>query len=333
MGHWSIPFNRRSEVGVSALGMNRHGEVRSASEFKDIFEDTGESYRPYRCPFCEVPYEDRCIITECVKAPHFKLPDGTSHREGCNGEAGDDASPSVNTPSKAPKRTVVRGVELPEALVGRRKAQPVRKSGDNGLGLPPDAIEVVRRRKAVAADKTISSHYTTSLLRAIIHGYRRLRKHAYDQAIAAKLQKGSAEYNECFRETLNRHSLSLYGQKLTYGTAFQGSKLTPWHVERVYSGSGKIRTEGDYLVIRDADSWPKQFKSKELLPFEVKLSRTLAPDTPTSHLQAMEELEGLAVMGQDIEWHAYGLPLLQGERFELSIDSLDHFYWIGQHRR
>ncbi len=307
--------------------MNKYGEVRSASEFKDIFEDTGESYRPYCCPFCEVLYEDRCIITECVKAPHFKLPDGTVHREGCNGEAGSEESLSVATPSKAPKRTVVGGIELPEALVGRRKAQPVRTPDDEGKGLRPDAIEVARRRRLVAADKTILSHYTTSLLRAIIHGYRRLKKHAYTEAIAAKLEKGSTEYNKFFREMLSQHRLSLYGQKLTYGTAFQGSKLAPWHIERVYSGSGQIRVEVDHLVIKDIDSWPKESKSKELVPFEVKLMRELPPDAPTSHLKVLEALEGIAVTGQTIEWHAYGLPLLRGTQFELSIDLLDHFYF------
>src|SRR5471032_1653500 len=107
---------------LSSLGMNSKGEVRSASEFKDIFEDVGESHGPYRCPFCEVLYEDRCIVTECVKAPHFKLPNGTDHAVGCNGELGEESSTVVIGPSKAPKRTVVGGVELPEALVKRRKA-------------------------------------------------------------------------------------------------------------------------------------------------------------------------------------------------------------------
>lgn len=314
--------------------MNKNGDVRSASEFKEIFEETGNSYGPYRCPFCEVPYEDRCIITECVKAPHFKLPNGTPHRGCCNGEAGEDAPTGVSGLPKVPKRTVVGGIELPEALVKRRKALPVRKPGDDGLGPPPDAVEVARRRRLIAADKTISSCFTTSQLRPIIHAYKRLRKHAYEQAIAAKLKRGSAEYNASFRETLNAHDLSLYEHKLTYGNAFQGSKLQPWRVERVYYGSGKVRAEGDYLVIKDVDSWPKLPKSKEdLAPFEVKLSRALVPDAPTSHLRALEELERLATDGQDIEWYAYGLPMFQGEKFELLMGSLDHLYWIGQHQR
>lgn len=308
--------------------MNKYGEVRSASEFKDIFDVTGNSYRPYRCPFCEVPYEDRCIITDCVKAPHFKLPDGTTHRNGCNGEAGEDASAGVRNASRAPKRTVVGDIELPEALVKRRKASSVRKPGDDGLGTPPDAMEVARRRRSIAADKTISSHYTTSQLRAIIHAYMRLRKHAYDEAVKAKLIPGSAGYKESFRNTLDSYKLSLYEQKLTYGNAFQSCKLSPWRVERVYYGSGKLRAEGDYLVIKDANSWPKQAKSKDLVPFEVKLSRVSVPGAPTSHLRALEELERLATAGDDVKWYAYGLPTLQNdEKFELMVDSLDHFHF------
>ena len=107
--------------------MSKSGDVRSASEFKEIFEETGNSYGPYKCPFCEVPYEDRCIVTECVKAPHFKLPNGTAHRNGCNGEAGDNASAAVSDSPEASKRTVVGKIEIPEALMKRRKASSVRK--------------------------------------------------------------------------------------------------------------------------------------------------------------------------------------------------------------
>jgi len=314
--------------------MNSNGEVRSASEFKDIFDDTGNSYRPYRCPFCEVLYEDRCIITECVKAPHFKLPDGTTHRNGCNGEAGDDTSTSAGVPTRPQKRKVVGEIELSEALVKRRKASSFRNPEHAGLEAPPDATEVARRRRLIAADKTISSHYTTSLLRPIIHAYKRLRKHAYDWAIAAKLEKGSSKYNESFRNTLSAYKLSLYEQKLTYGNAFQGSKLHPCRIERVYYGSGKVRAEDDYLVLVDFDSWPKQPKSKDLAPFEVKLKRLPLPDAPTSHLRALDELEKLVKVGHSIEWYAYGLPALQDdEKFELFVDSLDHFYWSGQHQR
>ncbi|MGE8454821.1 MAG: hypothetical protein ACN6OP_30270, partial [Pseudomonadales bacterium] len=106
-----------------------------------------------------------------------------------------------------------------------------------------------------------------------------------------------------------------------------GSKLKPWGEERVYYGSGKVRADGDYLVINDVDSWPKPPEGEA--HFEVKLSRALASDAPTSHLRALEELERLATAGQVVEWYAYGLPVLQDEKFELLVNSLDHFYWIG----
>lgn len=313
--------------------MNRNGEVRSASEFKEIFEETGGSFGPYRCPFCEIAYEDRCIVTECVKAPHFKLPNGTSHRNGCNGETGDGASGGTSGTSEASKRTVVGKIEIPEALVQRRKASSVRKSGEDGLGIPPDAIEVARRRRLVASDETISSRFTSSQLRPIVHAYKRLRKHAYKEAVAAGFQQGSSAYNAHFRETLTAHELLLYKQKLTYGTAFQGSKLSPWHVERIYNGSGNVRVEDDWLVIEDVNAWPRQLKGKDLIPFQVKLSRTLPQDSPTSHLRALTELENIAASAGEVEWWAYGLPTLAGQQFELKLDNMDHIYWVGQHQR
>jgi hypothetical protein len=102
--------------------MNRTGEVRSASEFKEIFDETGDSYAPYRCPFCEARYEHRCVVSECVKAPHFKLPSGTTHVGDCNGEAGAVVFNVRRGLTKTSKRSVVGEIELPEALVKRRNA-------------------------------------------------------------------------------------------------------------------------------------------------------------------------------------------------------------------
>ena len=322
------------ETDLSALGMNNKGEVRTASEFKSIFEDSGQSFRPYRCPFCEVPYEDRCIITECVKAPHFKLPDSTRHRGDCNGEVGEDEVIHRDIDLAQPKRTVVGKIDVPEALVRPRKASIVRRVGDDGFGLPPDAVEVLRRRKIIAADKTISKCFTASQLRPIVHAHKQLRKHAYKQAIAAKLKPGTAEYNAHFGQTLGEHSLSLYGQKLTYRNAFQGHKLQPHRAERLYFGNGKVTAEGGYLVLRDAQSWPTQPKSQlNLLPFFVRISRTVDINPSTSHLKAMEELEQLAASSSELEWYAYGLPVIQGDRYELAVESLDQIYWVGQHKR
>lgn len=329
-----VLLNVIAETVLSSLGMDRNGDVRSAFEFKEVFEETGKSSGPYSCPFCEVSYEEKCIVTECVKAPHFKLPNGTTHRDGCNGEAGDGATASVSGPPKTPQRMVVGDIELPEALVKRRKPSRLRKPDDDGLGPPPNAVEVARRRKLIAADRTISSSYTTSQLRPVVHAYKHLLRRAYEQATAAGLTRGSVEYNAKFREVLNACDLSLYEHKLTYGSAFQGRRLRPWHLERVYYGSGTVRTEGNYLVITDVDSWPMLSKSRdELAPFDVKLSRTVRQDAPTSHQRAMGELERLALAAQNIEWYAFGLPELHNEKFELLIDSLDHFYWLAQHRR
>ena len=314
---------------MSSLGMNLKGEVRSASEFKQIYEDTGVSSVPYRCPFCEVDYEDRCIVTVCVKAPHFKLPNGTDHRNGCTGEAGDGVTAVASAVLKAPKRKVVGDIDLPESLVKRRKPSFVRKAGDVGHGQPPDAAEVTRRRKLLATDQTISAHFTTSHLRPIAHAYKLLREQTGKQAASQNLGRGTSEYNAYFREVLAAYRLSLYGQKLTYGTSFQNSNLVPGSVERIYFGRGKVQIESGHLIIKDGGLWPTVPKSKDnLLPFDVTISRTPEIDAPTSHQRMLDALERIAAAGQSIEWYAYGAPARQDEKFELALDSLDHLYWI-----
>nr|WP_198981131.1 hypothetical protein [Herbaspirillum sp. ASV7] len=309
--------------------MNEKGEVRSASEFKQIFEDAGVSHAPYKCPFCEARYEDRCIVTVCVRAPHFKLPNGTYHRNGCNGEAGDAAIAITSSPSSGPKRSVVGDIDLPEALVKRRKPTLVRKEGDVREGLMPDAAEVVRRKKMVSADKTISAHFTTSHLRPIVHAYKNLRELTGKAAISKGHERGTSQYNAVFTEVLNLYRLSLYGQRLTYGTAFQSSKLVPEGDERIYSGRGKVEISGNHILIKDLDQWPTVRRSKEnMLPFVVRMNRAPEHDATTSHLRMLHVLEGFAAVGQVIEWYGLGIPVRLEQNFELALDTLDHIYWI-----
>jgi hypothetical protein len=139
----TVPIATRN-YDVSELGMNSRGDVRTAYEFKDIFDDTGVSHRPYRCPFCEVPYEDRCIVTECVKAPHFKLPNGTTHRGICDGEP--ESAPSTQ-PASRPVREVVGELDVPEALVPRRPP-----GGSARPAAPSSALR--RPRRKLVADET-----------------------------------------------------------------------------------------------------------------------------------------------------------------------------------
>ena len=101
---------------MSALGMDANGFVRTAFEFKDIYERTGEISDKYYCPFCMVSYIDKCISTTCKKAPHFSLPNDTSHRGDCNGEVA-SADLAISKDSKIIGRTVIGDVDFPEALV------------------------------------------------------------------------------------------------------------------------------------------------------------------------------------------------------------------------
>lgn len=307
--------------------MNAMGELRSASEFKDVYDATGQSFGPYCCPFCEAPLEDRCIVKPCVKAPHFKFPNGTWHREGCTGEDGVLALATVEGRSQQHRRRVVGDVELPEALVRRRGARVVRMPGDDGQGKPPDSAEIERRRELVAADSTLSSRFTASMLRPIAQAYLTLMEEARQQARAANHQQGSLEYKATFLATLDACSLSLYEQKLTYRTAFRGFKVPPLNVKRIYHGSGTVRLERDMLIIRDAHTWPKH-KGADLEAFEVSVQRAPLPNAPTSHLAALAELVRLSQSRRRVNWFAYGLPGLQAPGYELAVETIDHLFWM-----
>lgn len=307
--------------------MNARGELRSASEFKDVYDATGQSFGPYCCPFCEAPFVDRCIVKPCVKAPHFKFPNGTWHREGCTGEDGVLALATVEELSQKHRRRVVGDVGLPEALVRRRGARVVRMPGDYGQGKPPDSAEIERRRELVAADPTLSSRFTASMLRPIAQAYLTLMEKARKQAGAANHRQGSLEYKATFFATLDACSLLLYEQKLTYRTAFRGFKVPPLDAKRIYHGSGTVRLELDRLIIRDAHTWPKN-RGADAVAFEVSIQRTLLPNAPTSHLAALDELLRLSQSGQRVNWFAYGLPRLEVAGYELAVETIDHFFCI-----
>ena len=306
--------------------MNDRGEVRSASEFKSAFLDGEGSYGPYKCPFCEVAYEDRCIVRQCVKAPHFKLPNGTDHRNGCNGESGDVVEVVAVKSSRAPKRKVVGDIEMPQALVKRRPPRVVKPAGAPGLTVP-DAVEVTRRRRALAGESTMSTCYTTTQLRAIVQAFEGLKDHIRSEAPKKGLTPGTPAYNEFYRDVLASFDLSLYGQHLSYATAFQSHKIAPWRQPRISFGSGRVTVEGDTCVITDVNVWPTVPKSKDnLVPFVVVLNRVLPSTAPTNHCHALEVIEGFAATGQRISWHGYGLPVLRDGRFVLEVESLDDLY-------
>lgn len=306
--------------------MDCRGDIRTAYEFKDIFADSGVSHRPYRCPFCEVPYEDRCIVTECVKAPHFKLPKGTKHRGNCDGE------PEIEyraEPAVSPARVVVGDVDVPEALVARRNPRRVIPAGATpAAGTSPSDEETRRRRKMLAAERTLDSKFTSYLLQQIVLAHRKLMKAAFDQASAAKLTRGSSAYGEMFKTVLEERALDLFGQRLTYRSAFLGSRLSPSSRPRIYSGSGAVENTGSDCVITDKDTWPREFKSSERVPLIVCVPQVPAAGAPVVHLRAIEELQRMGEQRDTIHWWAYGAARLDGAgRWVLTPTSLDHLCW------
>jgi hypothetical protein len=297
-----------------------------------MFADTGISASPYKCPFCEVLYVDKCIVTECVKAPHFGLvPKGENHRNGCNGEATDSGIVTTSKPSRAPKGVVAGDIDLPEALVSRRNPTRLRQPDDDDDGLPPDATEVRRRRHIVAGDPTIQSCFTTYNIRTIVEASKRLRSQVHDAAVALGQRPGTDEYKKTFRVSLEFHPLLLNKVKLNYRIAFSNSKLFPSKDNRIYNGSGTISIDDNFIVIQDNDVWPTTFERTTSVPLTVRIARTLPSESPTTHVRALKELEQLALERKPIEWWAYGTAKLCDDRFEVLADSFDHLYWKNQY--
>jgi hypothetical protein len=79
------------------------------------------------------------------KGPSFQASSNATHLNGCNDKSGETETLSLEVRAASAKRTVVGKIEIPEALVKRRKASTVRKPGDSGLGPPPDTFEIARR--------------------------------------------------------------------------------------------------------------------------------------------------------------------------------------------
>jgi hypothetical protein len=309
---------------MSELGMNSRGEVRTAYEFKDIFDESGISHRPYRCPFCEVDYEDRCIVTDCVKAPHFKLPNGTSHRGNCDGEPEASSSERVSRPA----RVVVGEVDVPAALVTRRAPRIVRGANAKVDDPIPSEVEIQRRRRSLAGEGALAGKFTSSLLRAIVEAHKKLMKVAFETAAAAGHRKGSAEYKDTFKALLEAYPLELFGQKLTYRNAFQTSKLSPASRPRIYEGSGTVDAGGRVVQLSGGNEWPKEYGKPETTSFTVTVRRTLSRDAVAAHEQALDDLLSLAAAGQSVRWWAYGLPRLDAANgWVLAVESLDHLYW------
>jgi hypothetical protein len=304
--------------------MDANGIIRTAYEFKDIFERTGASHSPYCCPFCVVHYIDKCISVTCKKAPHFSLPKGIDHLHPCNGEGEPDPSTTLIVDLDEPKRTIVGDVDFPESLVAaRRERGRQKRHGEWGV---PTIEEIVQRRKQVDTTDLLATKYTSSLLRTFGMAYRDLRGLARE-AVAASGEPGSSEYKEAYRNIVTSRRLALYGEPFTYGSAFYNSKLTPAATPRIFQGAGTVKRMGTELVIGDNSWWPRAYKRPEQLPLFVVADATLPPDSPRLHAELLADLARAADEGATVNWNAYGLVELTSDgEFLLRLETLDHLF-------
>ena len=315
---------------MTTIGMDSRGVVRSASEFKDIFQETGESTGPYKCPFCEAPYNDEGITSDSRHAPYFELCNGWSHVLGCTGQPyslqGDERYPDLTRIFALPG-----AIQVPSALVGRRKAFAFPSPWGSGEDVGLDGREVARRRDIAASDVSLTGVYSTVFVRHLVHAHRQLRKHVYCAAMEADLLQGSPEYDALYNRVLCLHPLSLYEHALNYATAFQGCRQCPAKVARVFYGTGRLHIFGDSLVLSDRDKWPgKPHDCFSLSPFRVTIRRPIEPQASEGQARLYAQWEATARADHVVEWYAYGTPQEQGDGFELVVSSVDHLYCYGQ---
>lgn len=310
---------------MSGLGVDRYGVVRSAYEFKDMYDRTGEYTGEYCCPFCEVRYVDKCVTTRCKNAPHFALPPlARGHRGKCNGEAASPPGLVAEIKDDGARRRKVRDVDFPEALVA---ASPERGRFRKKVeGFEPSPEEVESRRRSVNTKGFLASKFTSSLLRTFVFAHGDLKELAKKQAQTCGLPS-TPEFNRAFREVMESRPLELYGERLTYNTVFMNSRLSPPETPRIYQGIGTVQREGQELVIWDKDAWPKERKGSEKLDFFVVADAEIEHSTPRTHKRLHANLAAAVENGTRITWHAYGnVQHSEANQFVLRLESLDHLF-------
>lgn len=311
---------------MSSLAMNENGDVATAWEFRDRFLSARERYTKFSCSLCGVLLHDRCIYTECKKAPHFYLPKGESHEHWCGPQeasiVGPVVSPSIveNSPRY---RVLKRNVELPEALVRRR----IRKfSFEVPGGLNPERVPAVEaeRRANLMRSGDIPQRQTTSMLREVATAYDKVIEEV--RTIAKEEGLPDAKQWELRSATLKDFPLNLYGDASNYSEAFRNPKGGIKTVERIYHGySGRVGIDDGQLRITANEGYQSQSEAgngaAQLASFFV-----LIPSQRRGEYALEIELRQLLIEAAEkrlrVRWFAYGLPVEIDRNALLKIESL-----------
>lgn len=315
---------------MSSLAANDFGDVATAREFRDMFLDQKLKFSQFFCPTCEMELHARCIYTECVRAPHFYVPNNEKHEPWCepleNGIVG-PVTPVADDGSIPGFKVLRRDVELPEALVRRRMARmgfPV----PTGLKRGSVSGDEAKRRAKRLRDVGIPQRQTTSMLREVATAYERLGAAVREQA-----EKEKTNATEMWRRVNEAHSrcpLDLYGERLDYNSAFRNPKGKIHTAPRIYKGRrGTADFHEDRVIIVAGERFGPQPIDQDDPSAQAQFVVFLPPDPGNEmawQTNLRTELEAAAKRRAKVNWYAYGTPGVVGVHALLELESLDDLY-------
>ena len=122
-------------------------------------------------------------------------------------------------------------------------------------------------------------------------------------------------------------SLKLYGDRLSYRTAFLNSRLRPPSGPRIYQGTGTVFKEENSFVIEGAEKWlGPQESADEESHLRVIVTINRGAKLPKMHRELASALENAAISKSILKWSAYGQVERYGNTIILNLKELDHLY-------
>lgn len=304
-------------------------QERTAYEYREFYLDQELEFKPFTCPFCDVPLTPVNLYTkeEIAKSPHFRADKG-DHRSGCDG------SPLFmrTMDRRPPKRHVERReFQLPEALVPRRP--PVITSAVHSrppsVGIP-DEEEVKQRRKR-AAESLGPAVYRTSLIRSVAIAFLGVFKESYEQQ--KKKNWTEEQRRQWVKGLLEENRLTLYdGYTLTYQSAIRNIRFPPPPKPRIFHGWASVTCcrgtgrDGEYVLTPNA--MVEHTEGEDVQQYPVEISIRVNADEPVgSQRYTLERLDKAASKGLEARWFAYGVLHLQDDGvYRMTVDEVDHLY-------
>gem|GEM_PF-3510913 len=308
---------------MSELALGDNGQIKSASEFHDLYIKNTTKHITFTCPFCKVRLFGKAIYVDGPqgKSPHFSCYPQEPHVNGCDGYPTIDGKSTIHLEQTC--KTVIgkETFSLPEKLVV--KAAPNNKKHTiqttNG-----NESEQVKEKRAQAGRERGTVKYTSSLIRSFVIARNTLLKEIYNHAKSNKLS--GAERNELIEKTLTKAPINLDGNSTNYNKAFQRTTYFSGQ-NKIWYGESVISKYDDFIYILNKSTIKN---GKDTLEFSIKIQipRNIIL-TSKRHQSIIHFLTKAIKDKSKLKWYCYGKASINpdGKTAELNIDNLDHVYF------